>query len=140
MRFTHNIMEATYQSSAYLTADEKDILINLKIKIPDDEHKRLSILRETGLLDSPNHPDLDRLTSLTQRICRTPIAAINLIDLDKTRCISIVGPSARIANRDKSVSALAILPCSPDILVIEDTANDHLFQTYASERLASGMY
>ena len=97
-------------------------------------------MRETGLLESQSHPELDRLTSLTQRICRSSIAAINIIDLDKTRCISIVGPSARIANRDKSVSALAILPCSPDILVIEDATNDHRFQTYATERLASGMY
>jgi hypothetical protein len=52
-----------------LSPEEVAILRDLKVPVPDDEARRLNVLRETQLLDSnQSDPDFDRYTSLAKRI------------------------------------------------------------------------
>ncbi len=48
-----------------------------------EDPKRLAKLEETGLLDSPASPALDRLTRLTTRLLGVPTAVVSLVDRNR---------------------------------------------------------
>ena len=50
---------------------------------PDEEDFRLSTLQECGLLDTPFEQRFDRLTLLAQKIFKTEIVLISLIDHER---------------------------------------------------------
>ena len=52
---------------------------------------RLSILHQTGLLDTPSEPEFDRVTQLAARLLRAPIAAVTLVDENRQFFKSLVG-------------------------------------------------
>jgi GAF domain-containing protein len=45
--------------------------------------KRLAALQRVGLLDTPPEETFDRLTTLTRRILKVPIALVSLVDRDR---------------------------------------------------------
>ena len=55
----------------------------LKPSIPADEAERLSRLRSYNILDTPAEKTFDDLTALAARICRAPMAAVTLIDVER---------------------------------------------------------
>ncbi len=44
---------------------------------------RLVVLRSTGLLDQVREPSFDRLTRLTARVLKCPVALVSLVDIDR---------------------------------------------------------
>lgn len=93
---------------------------NLAVRDPD----RLAVLRRSGLLDAPADAALDRLTRLTARLLRVPVALVSVVDADRQVFKSAVGlgepwASAREAPLTRSVCKHAVAIGSP--LVVEDT-------------------
>jgi len=50
------------------------------MSFPSNENKRLEAPRRYHLLDTPAEQSFDDFAVLPSRICKTPIAAISLID------------------------------------------------------------
>ena len=92
---------------------------------PPNEDLRLSTLRALNVLDTPREERFDRLTRLTRRMFRVPIAAISLIDENRQWFKSCMGLAARETPRAYSFCAHAILQDEP--LVVEDALEDERF-------------
>jgi len=93
--------------------------------LPANEALRLSTLRSLNILDTPREERFDRLTRLTRRMFRVPIAAISLVDEERQWFKSCMGLAARETPRAYSFCAHAILQDDP--LVVEDALSDARF-------------
>jgi GAF domain-containing protein len=65
---------------------------------------RLAALRHTRLLDQPSDPALDRIARLAQRLLRTPLALVSLVDRDRQFMTSCVGSSWPASRRQTPLS------------------------------------
>ncbi|MEA5392378.1 sensor domain-containing diguanylate cyclase [Cyanobium gracile UHCC 0139] len=92
---------------------------------PEDEELRLAKLRSLGLLDTGQESRFDRLTRLTQRIFKVPIAMVSLVDEHRQWSKSSVGPNAPEASRSTSFCGHAIL--GSDVFIVPDTLKDERF-------------
>ncbi len=93
--------------------------------IPHDESRRLRSLRETALLDSPLEERFERITRLAQRLLRTPIAAVSLVDAERQWFKSIQGFDVRETARAVSFCSHTIL-CD-DVMIVRDAREDPRF-------------
>src|SRR5215212_3350117 len=90
------------------------------------EPQRLSVLRSTGLLETPPEPAFDELVTLTARLLGAPIAAFNLVDADRQWTKAGAGMSnGDQAPRADSFCAHAIAGEGP--LVVPDATADPRF-------------
>jgi hypothetical protein len=65
----HPKQENTYAEFFGLTDEDKELIAKLTDPIPFHEEKRITVLRQTKLLDSDGaEPTFDRFTSLGQRL------------------------------------------------------------------------
>jgi formate hydrogenlyase transcriptional activator len=94
--------------------------------IADTEAQRLEALRRYGVLDSPPEREFDELATLASQICRTPFAAISLIDGDRRWFKATVGLSPAELPRTQSLCAETIQ--QSDVLVVNDTLDDARFR------------
>jgi GAF domain-containing protein len=114
------------------------------VPIPSDEEKRITVLRQSLLLDSePNEPTFDRLTAMAQRLFDVPVVTVSLVDVNRCWFKSKVGLPASMTHepRDQSFSAFAVLPEGPEVFVIEDTTLDPRyaeFRTVPATRFYAG--
>ncbi len=67
-------MTATLQHGS--TGDD----IPVDVPVAEDEARRVAALHALGVLDQPRQADLDAAARLAAYVCRTPTAAVNLID------------------------------------------------------------
>jgi len=93
--------------------------------VPAGEAERLDALGRYAILDSPPERDFDELVSLASQICRTPIAAISLIDADRQWFKAKVGLTATQTPRAIAFCAHAIV--QPDLFVVRDALADPRF-------------
>lgn len=93
---------------------------------PKDEAKRLATLRGLNVLDTPREERFDRLTRMTRRMFRVPIAGISLVDAERQWFKSSMGLTARETPRDLSFCAHAIL--SDRLMVVDDSLADERFE------------
>jgi PAS domain S-box-containing protein len=93
--------------------------------LPANEAERLDALRRYAILDSPPEQDFDELVSLASQICRTPIAAISLIDADRQWLKAKVGLTSTQTPRAIAFCAHTIL--QPDLFVVRDAMADARF-------------
>lgn len=77
--------------------------------LPPNEAERLSALRATGLLDSPEERDYDELVELASIVCGMPMALVSLVDGERQWFKARVGMKASETPRDVAFCAHAIL-------------------------------
>lgn len=92
--------------------------------LPDDE-LRLDALRQLLILDTPAEERFDRIVQFAAEEFDMPIVLVSLVDRDRQWFKSRVGLQACETARDISFCGHAI--AQPDILVVEDAADDLRF-------------
>ncbi|MGH7205018.1 MAG: response regulator [Nitrospiraceae bacterium] len=97
----------------------------IKPALPPDEPKRLAILRELHILDTPAEERFDRITRLAQRLFDVPIVLISLVDATRQWFKSRQGLSVSETARDISFCGHAILHESA--MVVPDAQLDPRF-------------
>lgn len=98
----------------------------MKAPLPKNEVKRIEILWQYDVLDTPPEKSFDELTSLAAYICEAPVALITLVDEDRQWFKSKVGVSLNQTSRDVSMCAHAIL--QKDLLIVPDATLDKRFK------------
>ncbi|WP_187360046.1 bifunctional diguanylate cyclase/phosphodiesterase [Chitinolyticbacter meiyuanensis] len=93
---------------------------------PADEDRRLAILQQLELLDSPPEEAFDRITRLAARMLQVPIALVTLIDEDRQWFKSCQGLAERQTPRQVSFCGHAIL--GRELMEIPDATQDSLFR------------
>ena len=91
------------------------------------EKDRLEALYEYGIMDSPPEQSYDDLTLLAQFICKTSIASINFVDLDRVWIKSRIGIDLLELPRDQSFCTHTI--AHGGVLVVEDCKKDSRFSS-----------
>jgi formate hydrogenlyase transcriptional activator len=94
--------------------------------IADTEAQRLEALRRYGVLDTPPEREFDDLAKLASLICRTPFAAISLIDADRRWFKATVGLLPTELPRTQSLCDETIQ--QSDVLIVNDTLDDARFR------------
>jgi GAF domain-containing protein len=97
----------------------------MKPPIPLNEHARLDLLRQYGVLDTAAEPAFDEITARAAAICQTPISLLSFVDRDRTWFKSNVGLELREIPRDDSFCAHAI--CQDEPYVTPDMLADDRF-------------
>ncbi len=86
---------------------------------------RAEALRRYAILDTPPEQAFDDLCGIAARVCRAPIAVVNLIDETRQFFKAEIGLGVRETPLDVSICAHAIL--HGDMLVVPDTLLDPRF-------------
>jgi signal transduction histidine kinase len=95
-------------------------------KLPDNELKRLEVLRQYQLLDTLPENDYDDITKLISTICKVPISLITLLDSDRNFFKSHYGIPFNESPRNISFCGHAIIE-SDDIFMVQDSRLDERF-------------
>ncbi|WP_312488094.1 sensor histidine kinase [Massilia timonae] len=99
---------------------------------PADEARRLQVLIDLDLLDSPPDERFDRITRLAARLFGVPTALVSLIDAERQWFKSRVGMALEQTPRAASFCAHAIL--QDDVMVVADACKDARFADSALVR------
>lgn len=98
----------------------------MKAPLPKNEAKRIEILWQYDVLDTPPEKSFDELTSLAAYICEAPVALITLVDENRQWFKSKVGISLKETSRDISMCAHTIL--QKNLLIVPDATQDKRFK------------
>lgn len=99
----------------------------MKPALPKNEQARLRALQRYEILDTPSEQEYDDIALLAAQICGTPIATISLIDADRQWFKSKIGLDETETSRDIAFCAYAILPESPQTMIVRDALEDARF-------------
>jgi PAS domain S-box-containing protein len=97
----------------------------MKASTPPNEARRLEVLWQYEVLDTPPEAELDDLTALAAQITESPIALISLVDRDRQWFKSRQGLALTETPRDVAFCAHAILGSEP--LIVRDATQDPRF-------------
>ena len=97
--------------------------------IPANEADRLATLLSYEILDTPSDDRFDLFTRIGTWLFHVPMAAINLVDADRTFFKSLVGLAAYEPRRSTSPCAHAV-GIGDAIMVVEDLAADVRFKDH----------
>jgi len=93
--------------------------------VPGNEKRRLEVLWEYEILDTPPEAEFDTLTQLAAQICQVPTAMISLVDSERQWFKARVGTNLTETRREISFCTHAIL--QPELMVVPDAALDPRF-------------
>ncbi|MDD5160366.1 MAG: diguanylate cyclase [Sulfuricurvum sp.] len=93
--------------------------------LPQNEQERLAELRKYNILDTEPEAVFESMVQLASYICKTPIAAISLVDENRQWFKAIVGIDAKETPRDVAFCAHAILQDEP--MVVPNALLDERF-------------
>lgn len=105
--------------------------------IPIDERARLAELRSLEILDTPAEARFDRITRLACRLFGVRMAAVNLVDAERTWLKSSQGIATRDFERKNTFCAHAIV--EENDLVVEDASLDERFWANPSVTAPDGI-
>jgi serine/threonine-protein kinase len=97
----------------------------LEAPIPDDEERRLALLKACKIMYTPSEQAFDDIARLAAEICGTEIALITLVGADRQWFKARVGVTQTETARDLSFCGHCINERHP--MVIEDTLEDPRF-------------
>jgi hypothetical protein len=97
----------------------------MKPPIPLNEHARLELLRQYGILDTAAETAFDEITARAAQVCDTPISLLTFVDRDRAWSKSNTGLELREIPRDRSFCAHAI--CQDELYVAPDLLADERF-------------
>ena len=97
----------------------------IRAATPNDEAKRITSLRQLGILDTEPEERFDRVTRLAAAVFDVPVVLISLLDKDRNWFKSCFGISLREAPRDSAFCAHVIFSREP--VIVEDTFSDDRF-------------
>lgn len=97
----------------------------LEAPLPLDETRRLEVLLNLNILDTPPEQRFDRITRIASRLFQVPIAMVTLIDGERQWFKSRVGIDFAEADRRTSFCAHTIL--QDGVMVVEDAHVDPRF-------------
>ena len=92
---------------------------------PANEKRRLEVLWQCNVLDTPPEQVFDDLTEMASLVCDTPVALISLVDEHRQWFKARLGVGERETARDISFCAHAIL--QKDVMVVPDALKDPRF-------------
>ena len=90
-----------------------------------DEQRRLEVLRQYEVLDTPPEEAFDQLTALAAKICETPIAFICFVDEKRQWLKSKIGLTVSQTSREHPLCSQAV--GESELLVVPDSAGDKRF-------------
>ncbi|MGO1618055.1 MAG: GAF domain-containing protein [Oceanisphaera sp.] len=93
--------------------------------LPANEAKRLALLHELQILDTPAEPAFDQLMELTTQVLQVPIALISLVDANRQWFKAKAGLDVDETGRDISFCSHVVADNKP--LIVEDARNDVRF-------------
>jgi PAS domain S-box-containing protein len=97
----------------------------MKPSLPGNEKRRLEVLWDYEILDTPPEAEFDTLTQLAAQICQVPTAMISLVDEDRQWFKARVGTSLTETAREISFCGHAIL--NAELMVVPDATQDPRF-------------
>lgn len=97
----------------------------LEAPLPLDEPRRLAVLLNLNMLDTPPEERFDRITRMAARLFHVPIALVSLIDAKRQWFKSRVG--TEIVDSPRSVSFCAHTMLQDGVMVVEDAMADARF-------------
>ena len=98
----------------------------MRAPMPKDEEQRIRALHELDILDTKEEKAFDDLTRLATYICRTPMAAISLIDSERQWFKSRVNITETETPRDIAFCSHAIL--ENVTMIVKDALYDERFK------------
>lgn len=93
---------------------------------PATDAARVAALQKYAILDTEPEQAFEDLTLLASYICKTPIAAISLVDEDRQWFKARMGLQVSQTPRDIAFCSTAIQ--QPDVMVVPDTFQDERFR------------
>ncbi|MCP2014606.1 diguanylate cyclase (GGDEF)-like protein [Deinococcus sp. HSC-46F16] len=93
--------------------------------LPTEEFARLEALSRYAILDDLPAEAFARLATLAAQFFRAPIALINFVAEDSTRCQACVGVDLRVLDRQVSFCSYTVM--QPGVLVVPDLRSDDRF-------------
>lgn len=93
--------------------------------LPENEDRRLQVLRDLLVLDTTTEERFDRITKFASFEFDVPIVLISLIDKDRQWFKSSVGLDVCSTSRDIAFCSHAIL--QENIMIVEDASKDERF-------------
>jgi signal transduction histidine kinase len=93
---------------------------------PPDERERLAVLRELGVLDTPETASFDEIAKLAAHVAGVPIALVSLVDESRQWFKAHHGLAARETPRELAFCAHAILD-PENVFVVENALVDERF-------------
>ncbi len=94
--------------------------------LPENEARRLEVLRQYDILDTPPEQAFDDLALLAAQICQTPIAMVSLVDGNRQWFKSKIGLEATETAREVAFCAHTILN-RHEVLEVSDASADPRF-------------
>lgn len=91
----------------------------------DEEERRLSVLSQSRLLDTPPEPEYDRVVRLVSNVLDVPMASVTLVDRHRQWFKAHVGMASTETDRAHSFCSHAV--ALRDVLAVSDATADSRF-------------
>ncbi|RYZ77295.1 MAG: GAF domain-containing protein [Proteobacteria bacterium] len=99
----------------------------MKIRYPENEEARLSMLRSLKVLDTEAETLFDDLVLLAAQISRSPISVLSLVDGDRQWFKAKRGLDAAETSREISFCTHTILNARGEAFIVRDASEDSKF-------------